>query len=107
MKKIVIFIAFLMVLALFLLCPISYSGTDGETLFISKCGKCHKKGGESPVFGPVKYASSQWERFFRRNKHKRKKDISNEVSAEEIVLIKKYLTDHAADSDRPIAAGLR
>ena len=80
--------------------------TDGETLFDMKCGKCHARG-NATAFGPVKYASVQWERFFKRNKHGRKKDISQEVSEEEIKQIKKYLVDHAADSDRPIAAGLR
>ncbi len=107
MRKIVVCSVFVMLLGLFLYHPLSYSvSEDGETLFNSKCGKCHTSG-KAPVFGPVKYASVQWERFFSRNKHKRKKDISNEVSAEETALIKKYLTDHAADSDRPIAAGFR
>ena len=80
---------------------------DGETLFKTKCGKCHTKGGSAPIFSPVRYASSQWKRFFQREKHKRKKDISGVVSEKEITMIKKYLIDHAADSDRPIAAGLR
>lgn len=79
---------------------------DGETLFIQKCGKCHKKG-EAPVFAPVKYASSQWKRFFERKKHRRKADISDLFTDEEISRIKTYLINHAADSDRPIAAGLR
>ncbi len=85
----------------------SAGSTDGEDLFQSKCGQCHKSGSEVPVFAPVKYASIQWERFFKRNKHKRKKDISGVVAPGEIEAIKQYLMDHAADSDRPIAAGLR
>ncbi|MDM8536185.1 cytochrome c [Desulfobacterales bacterium HSG17] len=80
---------------------------DGENLFNMKCGKCHTQEGSAPVFAPVKYASSQWDRFFARDKHKRKKDISDIVSKQEIELIKEYLVSHAADSDRPIAAGLR
>ncbi|MCP4049683.1 MAG: cytochrome c [bacterium] len=107
MRTILIFVVFFVAVGLFLCQPDSYSGQDGETLFNTKCCKCHKKDGTAPLFGPVKYASSQWERFFTRNKHKRKKDISNEVSAEEVATIKKYLIDHAADSDRPIAAGMR
>lgn len=79
---------------------------DGKELFVTKCGKCHTRG-DAPDFAPVKYASSQWKRFFSRDKHKRKKDISEEVSPEEIKIIEKYLTNHAADSDLPIAAGLR
>ncbi len=80
---------------------------DGETLFMTKCGSCHKAGGEVKTFAPVKYASSQWKRFFKRNKHKRKKDIGDLFTAGELELIKEYLMDHAADSDRPIAAGLK
>ena len=79
----------------------------GEDLFKSKCGKCHGSSGEAPVFSPVKFASSQWERFFNKDKHKRKKDISGEISAGDIGSIKQYLIDHAADSDLPIAAGLK
>ncbi len=79
---------------------------NGESLFIQKCGECHKQG-EAPVFAPVKYASSQWERFFERKKHRRKADIGNHITDEEISQIKTYLINHAADSDRPIAAGLR
>ncbi|MDM8525194.1 cytochrome c [Desulfococcaceae bacterium HSG8] len=106
MKKTLISFAFLILGGLLFYCSPSCSA-DGETLFNTKCGKCHNSRGQGPVFAPVRYASSQWERFFQRNKHKRKKDISKEVTPEEAELIKKYLVDHAADSDRPIAAGLR
>ena len=81
--------------------------SDGKNVFVNKCGSCHKSGGEAPVFAPTKYASSQWERFFGRNKHKRKKDISSELSEADLNAVKKYLIDHAADSDQPEAVGLR
>ena len=76
-------------------------------MFISKCGQCHKSGGEAEAFAATKYASKQWERFFKRNKHARKKDISGQVTKEELALISEYLMRHAADSDRPEAVGLR
>ena len=78
---------------------------DGADIFVSKCGRCHCMNGEAPVISPVKYASTQWKRFFERNKHARRKDISKEVSNSEIDCVKQYLMDHAADSDHPIAAG--
>jgi len=94
--------------AIFLFGGAGSAGTDeGKTLFQDKCGQCHRSGTDVPVFAPVKYASIQWERFFKRNKHKRKKDISDLVTSAQITEIKQYLMDHAADSDRPIAAGLR
>ena len=79
----------------------------GQDLFISKCGTCHRVGGEAPVFAPTKYASRQWGRFFERNTHKRKKDISRDIAPSELERVKKYLMDHAADSDQPVAIGLR
>ena len=100
------------ILTLFILLFIStlllFGGADagGET-FISKCGQCHKSGGEAPVFAPNKYASKQWKRFFARNKHKRKKDISGIVTADDVKKIQEYLIDHAADSSQPEAAGLK
>lgn len=79
----------------------------GKNLFVQRCGQCHKQGGEAPTFAATKYAGAQWERFFERNKHKRKKDISSLISAEEQQKVKKYLVNHAVDSDQPEAVGLR
>ena len=81
--------------------------SDGKDVFVNKCGTCHKSGGEAEAFAPTKYASSQWDRFFQRNKHKRKKDISADYTEEEITVVKTYLINHAADSDQPEAVGLR
>jgi len=98
----------LTVVALFIATLILQAAADpGLELFRSKCGECHKEGGEGPVFAPTKYASKQWKRFFKRNKHKRKKDISGKVTKDEQKLIEEYLMNHAADSSQPEAAGLR
>lgn len=78
-----------------------------QAVFFSKCGQCHKTGGSAPVFAPTKYATSQWERFFARDQHKRKKDISQMIGAKDMEIIKKYLVDHAADSTQPEASGLK
>jgi mono/diheme cytochrome c family protein len=90
-----------------LILTVSGAYADGQDIFISRCGVCHRSGGEAPVFAPTKYASRQWERFFERNTHKRKKDISREFTPNELELAKKYLMNHAADSDQPVAIGLR
>lgn len=79
----------------------------GRNLFISKCGQCHKTGGEAEPFAPTKYASMQWERFFSRSLHNRKKDISGLFTPEELEAIERYLVNHAADSSQPEAAGLK
>ncbi len=80
---------------------------DGKTLYITKCGSCHKSGGEASVFAPTKYASTQWERFFQANKHARIKDISSMLAPDESSAVKEYLKTHAADSDQPEAVGLK
>ncbi len=80
---------------------------DGKSVYLKKCGSCHRSGGEAEVFAPTKYASTQWVRFFQRDKHKRKKDISADYTPLELEAVKNYLVDHAADSDQPEAVGLR
>jgi len=80
---------------------------DGKGIYLNKCGACHKGGGQAKAFAPTKYASTQWNRFFRRDKHKRKKDITDIFTDDEVKAIIKYLCDHAADSDQPEAVGLR
>ncbi|MCP4714690.1 MAG: cytochrome c [Deltaproteobacteria bacterium] len=87
--------------------PVASAAADGKSVFIQKCGSCHRAGGEAVVFAPTKYASTQWERFFQRNKHKRKKDISADFTPADLEAVKTYLVDHAADSDQPEAVGLR
>ena len=79
----------------------------GQDIFTSQCGACHRAGGEAPLFAPTKYASRQWERFFDRNTHKRKKDISSDITPTELKIVKEYLMAHAADSDQTVAIGLR
>ncbi len=84
---------------------------EGKQLFINKCTQCHNqikdKDQEVKLLVPAKFASIQWIRFFKRNKHKRYKDISSFFTKKELALITNYLVDHAADSDLPIAAGIR
>jgi len=106
MKKKVFSVIFILITVMMIL-MLSAGAGQGKLLFISKCGSCHKSGGTAPLFAPTKYASKQWDRFFARNKHKRKKDISGLVASDEIEKIKDYLIDHAADSSQPEAAGLK
>ena len=82
-------------------------GVNGREIYFSKCGACHKNDGQASSFAPTKYASTQWKRFFKRNKHKRKKNIDSIFTKEEITLVQDYLVKHAADSDQPEAVGLK
>ena len=106
MKKVIASVAGLICLT-WAMGAVPCHAAEGKDLFSEKCGQCHRPAGEGPVFAPTKYAGIQWERFFAKNKHKRKKDIGSVFSEDELKSIKQYLVDHAADSDHPEAVGLR
>ena len=82
-------------------------GADGKAVFTGKCLECHGASGKGGKVLPAKYAVRQWQRFFSENRHARKMDISSRFTREELEAVLKYLTDHAADSEKPEAAGLR
>jgi hypothetical protein len=102
------YISVIILLCFFFTCSNGFC-SEGKQLFINKCAQCHNKNKNQKVkaLGPAKYASIQWVRFFKRNKHKRYKNISSFFTKKEQALIMDYLIDHAADSDLPIAAGIR
>lgn len=54
---------------------------------------------------PSSRAIKQWERVFDTPRKMARYGI-DKLSEQETELLKEYLLDHAADSDRPIAAGL-
>lgn len=87
------------------LCAAGLHADEGKDVF-EKCCTCHKAGGEAEVFAPTKFAARQWQRFFERDKHSRKKDISADFTATELQAVETFLRDHAADSDKPLAIGL-
>ncbi len=79
----------------------------GNKLFVNKCGQCHSGvSGIARPFAPTRYAASQWARFFKKNRHLRRKDLSSYVSKTDLDIITIYLMNHAADSDLPEASGL-
>jgi len=95
---------FLMVIfAISLVVNISFA--DDGVLFIQKCGKCHKNNTGIRSFTPARYSSAQWMRFFEKNKHQRKKDISHLVTQQELDTIKLYLIAHSKDSPEPDVVG--
>jgi TRAP-type C4-dicarboxylate transport system substrate-binding protein len=78
---------------------------DAGALFIQKCGACHRNNKKIKTFTPSRYTSAQWRRFFDKNKHRRKKDISQLITSEEISDIKMYLISHSKDSAEPDVVG--
>lgn len=100
-------IGFVMALALMISLAPGLYAADGKAVFTGKCAKCHGAGGKGGDIAPTKYASLQWQRFFDSDKHARKVDISSQFTPAELTAVKEYLMQHAADSDKPEAAGLR
>ncbi len=79
----------------------------GKNVFTNKCCSCHRAGGEAAAVSPSKYAGIQWQRFFDKNKHAKKKDIQDQFSPADLAEVKDYLVSHAADSDQPETLGVR
>jgi TRAP-type C4-dicarboxylate transport system substrate-binding protein len=78
---------------------------DSGTLFIKKCGSCHHNNNKIRSFTPSRYTTAQWRRFFDKNKHKRKKDISHLITVDERIAIRMYLMSHSKDSAEPDVIG--
>ena len=97
-----------MIVAALVLCmaPGLYAA-DGKAVFTGKCLECHGVSGKGGKVLPGRYAVLQWQRFFRENRHARKLDISSRFTQEELDAVLEYLSEHAADSEKPEAAGLR
>jgi len=79
----------------------------GKYLFKAKCKQCHdpEHGKGKVKVTPANFTQAQWKSFFKRNKHKRKKDISDQFTEEELIHIKTFLINHAADTDQPETCG--
>jgi mono/diheme cytochrome c family protein len=101
------FIFKLFTIATISLTPLIGFANDNVEIFNQKCNQCHGPSKDAEEIYPGYFARVQWEIFFKNNRHKRKKDISDILSKEELDATMDYLIKHAADSDKPIAAGVR
>ena len=82
------------------------SEKKGKFIFRSKCKECHWPEEEGGDVTPITFTQKQWENFFDKYKHKRKKDIWHEqFTAEELLDVKTYLIEHASDSEQPETCG--
>ncbi len=75
-----------------------------NTIFISQCGQCHYKGGQAAPVNPADKAGLVWIKYFKRQRHP--VPLTNLMTQAEMQNILAYLQDHAADSERPIAAAI-
>ena len=106
--KIQVLIAALFLSALFASMATAMEGGDakrGKVLMKGKCKVCHNEGSEGGKLTPLSKTMSQWDRFFRRDKHKDYPKGFEGFSKQDLLDINQYLYDHAADSDQPQTCG--
>lgn len=77
----------------------------GKYLYKKNCKECHSDGAEGGNLTPMSKTMSQWDRFFKRDKHKAKPEIWEGFSEKDLLDMNQFLFDHAADSDQPATCG--
>lgn len=75
-----------------------------SNIFISKCGQCHHLGGQAAPVNPADKAGLVWIKYFKRQRHP--VELKELITDAEMQNILEYLQDHAADSERPVAAAI-
>ena len=106
--KIKLLIATILLTTLFASMAIAIEGGDarkGKVLMKAKCKVCHNEGSDGGKLTPLSKTMSQWDRFFRRDKHKDYPKGFEGFSEKDLLDINQYLYDHAADSDQPQTCG--
>jgi len=82
------------------------ASTKASGLLSKNCASCHNNKGDASPFSPARFSSSQWQRFFDRNKHDRVRKLEP-IPQEELIVIIEYLKGHAADSDDPVGKPIK
>lgn len=77
----------------------------GKHLYKKQCKSCHSQSMEGGELTPMSKTMKQWDRFFKRNKHKHKPEAWEALSDKDKLDINQFLFDHAADSDQPQTCG--
>ena len=81
------------------------SDKKGKFFYKKTCKSCHDKKGEGGELTPVSKTTKQWDRIFRKDKHYKKVKLSKDFDATQLIHIKHFLKNHAADSDQPETCG--
>jgi len=106
--KFQLLIAALFLTALFVSMAGAIEGGDtkrGKVLMKNKCKVCHDEGSQGGKLTPLSKTMSQWDRFFKRDKHKDYPKGFEGFSEQDLLDVNQYLYDHAADSDQPQTCG--
>ena len=83
-------------------------------LFKESCKACHSRGDEAGNLAPLTLISMQWKRFFDKKYAKThadlvhpetQKPLKEMLDEETLKKLKRFLMDHAADSEHPMTCG--
>jgi cytochrome c553 len=100
-KRIALFLCLLTVVTSAAAVAASGNPKKGKHLYKNTCRSCHAEGENKLT--PMSKTQSQWERFFEKNQHN--PEGIKELSGQDLLDIRQYLINHAADSDQPETCG--
>ncbi|MFH1842880.1 MAG: cytochrome c [bacterium] len=81
------------------------SAKKGKYWFKKTCKGCHGADGDGGEVTPVSKTIRQWERYFRKGVHYGEETLGDTFDVEQIIHIRTFLIEHAADSDQPETCG--
>jgi cytochrome c5 len=81
------------------------SDKKGKYWFKKSCKSCHGSGGEGGEVTPMSKTTKQWERYFKKDAHTKEQKLEGTFDAEQLIHIRFFLINHAADSDQPETCG--
>lgn len=87
----------------------------GADLYKEYCKSCHEADSPNGEYTPMTLIQDQWDRFFDKkyvdshsavmDPNHDNKPVTEVISADDLEKIKKFVIDHAADSEQPMTCG--
>ena len=77
----------------------------GKYLYKKNCKACHSAEEAGGLLTPMSKTMSQWDRVFRKGKHKGGQEAWDKLQEKDLKDINQFLYDHAADSPSPQTCG--
>lgn len=87
---------------------------DGKEFYKGNCKTCHQAGSPSGEYTPMTKTQGQWNKFFDNKFMKSHEGVTDPKSGKKVPelvppdmlkVIRKFLVDHAADSEQPQTCG--
>ena len=108
MKKLTVVFAMALMVVVLAASAWSAEGVNsrkGKYLFKKQCKACHNDDGSAANITPMSKTQSQWDRMFKKAKHKADQQAWDKHSEKDLKDMNQFLFDHAVDSDQPETCG--